>query len=424
MQEWTRRRWLHTAVTAPLGLLAMARRPVSASASQAIPPAEYGAGTLPRGIRSRVISGVNGIAMHVLEAGYDPPGRPGLLLVHGFPELGYSWRKVMLPLAEAGYHVMAPDQRGYGRSGGTDVDLRRRPGAILHPESRARHDGADLRTRPSLAGRSGGARLRVSGRRMVRTHAPRHLPLGRDDECTLRRHGAAAVQYRQRPASTGAAGARHGRGARGADAAAQALSDLLHDTRGESEHVARATGPARVPARLLPRQERGLAKEHAVPAGGEHSRGVREAAALLRDGQGPGDGRAGGRRHADGRADRRIAAGCRIASWRCTRRSTAGPDSRADCSPIGSGAWRGCPRSCSCLPGERSTCRRRSSRGRATGVCSSGPGSYEAMQKTACTKFVGAHLIDGAGHWVQQEQPERVAALVVEFLRQSRIPGA
>ncbi|MEZ5419185.1 MAG: alpha/beta fold hydrolase [Vicinamibacterales bacterium] len=81
----------------------------------------YGAGTLPPGIRSRVVSGVNGIAMHVLEAGHETPGRPGLLLVHGFPELGYSWRKVMVPLAAAGYHVMAPDQRGYGLSGGTDV---------------------------------------------------------------------------------------------------------------------------------------------------------------------------------------------------------------------------------------------------------------------------------------------------------------
>ena len=40
-----------------------------------------------------------------------------------------------------------------------------------------------------------------------------------------------------------------------------------------------------------------------------------------------------------------------------------------------------------------------------------------SMQKTACTKFVGAHLIEGAGHWVQQEQPAKVAALVVEFLR-------
>ncbi len=43
-----------------------------------------------------------------------------MLLLHGFPELAYSWRKVMLPLAEAGYHVIAPDQRGYGRTTGWD----------------------------------------------------------------------------------------------------------------------------------------------------------------------------------------------------------------------------------------------------------------------------------------------------------------
>ena len=43
-----------------------------------------------------------------------------MLLLHGFPELAYSWRKVMLPLAAAGYHVIAPDQRGYGRTIGWD----------------------------------------------------------------------------------------------------------------------------------------------------------------------------------------------------------------------------------------------------------------------------------------------------------------
>ena len=59
--------------------------------------------------------------MHVVEAGHETAGRPALLLVHGFPELAYSWRKVLLPLAQAGFHVIAPDQRGYGRSGGTDV---------------------------------------------------------------------------------------------------------------------------------------------------------------------------------------------------------------------------------------------------------------------------------------------------------------
>jgi len=77
---------------------------------------------LPAGIRSRMVSGVNGLTMHVLEAGFETPGRPALLLLHGFPELAYSWRKVMLPLAEAGHHVIAPDQRGYGRTVRTDGD--------------------------------------------------------------------------------------------------------------------------------------------------------------------------------------------------------------------------------------------------------------------------------------------------------------
>ena len=68
-----------------------------------------------------MVAGVNGITMHALEAGFDSANRPAVLLIHGFPELGYSWRRVMLPLAKAGYHVIAPDQRGYGRSGGTEV---------------------------------------------------------------------------------------------------------------------------------------------------------------------------------------------------------------------------------------------------------------------------------------------------------------
>ena len=76
---------------------------------------------LPSGVRSRFIQDVNGITFHVLEAGFESPGRQLVLLLHGFPELAYSWRKVMAPLAAAGYHVIAPDVRGYGRSGGTEV---------------------------------------------------------------------------------------------------------------------------------------------------------------------------------------------------------------------------------------------------------------------------------------------------------------
>jgi pimeloyl-ACP methyl ester carboxylesterase len=75
---------------------------------------------LPQGIRSRFVPGINGLTMHILEAGSE--GRPCVLLLHGFPELAYSWRKVMLPLADAGYHVIAPDLRGYGRTTGWDAD--------------------------------------------------------------------------------------------------------------------------------------------------------------------------------------------------------------------------------------------------------------------------------------------------------------
>ena len=50
------------------------------------------------------------------------PARPCVLLLHGFPELAYSWRKVMPPLADAGYHVVAPDLRGYGRTTGWHAD--------------------------------------------------------------------------------------------------------------------------------------------------------------------------------------------------------------------------------------------------------------------------------------------------------------
>jgi pimeloyl-ACP methyl ester carboxylesterase len=73
---------------------------------------------LSPGIRSRFVEGINGLRMHVLEAGFETKGRPCLLLLHGFPELAYSWRKVMPDLAAAGYHVIAPDQRGYGRTTG------------------------------------------------------------------------------------------------------------------------------------------------------------------------------------------------------------------------------------------------------------------------------------------------------------------
>lgn len=75
---------------------------------------------MPDGIRSKQIGNLNGLDVHYLEAGAAEA--PVLVLLHGFPELSFSWRKIMMPLAEAGFRVIAPDQRGYGHTTGWDGD--------------------------------------------------------------------------------------------------------------------------------------------------------------------------------------------------------------------------------------------------------------------------------------------------------------
>jgi pimeloyl-ACP methyl ester carboxylesterase len=62
-------------------------------------------------LNHRVIE-TNGIKMHLAERGQGPL----VVLCHGFPELWYSWRHQLTALAEAGYHAVAPDQRGYGQT--------------------------------------------------------------------------------------------------------------------------------------------------------------------------------------------------------------------------------------------------------------------------------------------------------------------
>ncbi|WP_422924043.1 alpha/beta fold hydrolase [Singulisphaera sp. PoT] len=57
---------------------------------------------------------VNGVRLHVVESG--PQGGPPVVLLHGFPEFWYGWRHQIGPLAEAGFRVIAPDQRGYATS--------------------------------------------------------------------------------------------------------------------------------------------------------------------------------------------------------------------------------------------------------------------------------------------------------------------
>src|ERR1700694_3426762 len=158
-----------------------------------LPPLENA--PLPAGIRCRFVDDVNGLRMHVLEAGFEGEGRPCVLLLHGFPELAYSWRKVMVPLAAAGLWT----HHGLG------CRLRRRACSVS-----AAQPGpgcAGTRCGAGLPRRGGGRwpRLRRSGRGLVRAGAARRVPLRCADEravrgpaCSTLRHGATESGERRR----------------------------------------------------------------------------------------------------------------------------------------------------------------------------------------------------------------------------------
>lgn len=76
---------------------------------------------LPEGVTSRLVPTPD-LTFHILEAGATPArDRPLVVLLHGFPEIAYSWRRVLPQLAAAGFHAIAPDQRGFGRTTGWDT---------------------------------------------------------------------------------------------------------------------------------------------------------------------------------------------------------------------------------------------------------------------------------------------------------------
>ncbi len=64
---------------------------------------------------TRTVESSDGVRLAVVEAG-EPGAQPTVVLLHGFPDLSYTWRHQVPALADAGYHVLAPDGRGFGRS--------------------------------------------------------------------------------------------------------------------------------------------------------------------------------------------------------------------------------------------------------------------------------------------------------------------
>src|SRR3954447_8672734 len=88
----------------------------------------------PTGFPEPTLVSVNGVELEVFEAGGHNAGRP-VVLCHGWPEHAFSWRHQVPALVAAGYHVIVPNQRGYGRSSRpaevTDYDIEHLTGDLV-----------------------------------------------------------------------------------------------------------------------------------------------------------------------------------------------------------------------------------------------------------------------------------------------------
>jgi pimeloyl-ACP methyl ester carboxylesterase len=260
---------------------------------------------LPAGIRSRFVSGINGLTMHVLEAGFETENRPCVLLLHGFPDLAYSWRKVMLPLAAAGFHVIAPDQRGYGRTTGWDAD----------------YDGDLFSFRILNIVRDALGLVFALGHRSVAAVVGHDFGSPVAAYCALTRPDVFRSVVMMSAPFAGTPASRfdtadQAQPAQTAPARPKFLDDLAalprprkhyhwyYSERRANDNMRNA--PQGLPARLLSSQERRLEAEPAVPAERMERGRTRQAADLLRHGPRQGHGRNGRRRDAVPVRNRRV----------------------------------------------------------------------------------------------------------------------
>jgi pimeloyl-ACP methyl ester carboxylesterase len=197
-------------------------------------------------VRSRFVDNATGLAMHLLEAGFDDTGRPTVLLLHGFPELAYSWRGVMprwrrrLPRGGAGpARLRAARKVAMRATTATGVSCRFlnlvRDVTGLLRRSACRACMRWWATTSARRWRPGAALTRPDVfPRVVLMSAPfggaPALPLSEAAQRAGEVHAALAALPRP----------------------AQALPALLHHARGRWRHVALRAGRARLPARLLP----------------------------------------------------------------------------------------------------------------------------------------------------------------------------
>ena len=379
-------------------------------------PSPLSADVLPAGVRSRFVDGVNGLRMHVLEAGFETKGRPCVLLLHGFPELAYSWRKVMPALAAAGYHVIAPDQRGYGRTTGWDPSydgdlsqfrllnlVRDAVGLVSafgyrHVDAVVGHDfGSPVAAwcalvRPDV--------FRAVAMMSAPFAGPPPLPFDTADQAAtiaddpVHRDLAALPRprrhYQWYYATRGANANMH--------RAAQGVHDFLRAYYHHKSADWKANAPyplkawraeelAKLPTYYVMDLDKGMAETVAevMPSATEiaANRWLPDSELAVYSGEYARTGFQGG-----------------LQWYRCG--TTGAFNAELE---LFSGRTIDVP---SCFVA-----------GKQDWGTWQRPGVFEAMQTKACTRMIGRHLIDGAGHWVQQEQPEHVSRLLLDLLRKA-----
>jgi pimeloyl-ACP methyl ester carboxylesterase len=386
-----------------------------------LPP--YGNGTLPAGIRSRTVANVNGLTVHVLEAGFEESGRPAVLLLHGFPELAYSWRKVMLPLAAAGYHVIAPDQRGYGRTTGWDDSYDTDPDPFrtlnMVRDAIGLVYALGYRSVDAVVGHDAGAPV-APWAALIRPDIFRSVALMSSPFA-----GAPSLPFHT---ANGAAPRRAAPNDDELDAELAKLDrprkyyqnhqrtrgandDMLHAPQGLHAffrayyHYKSADWKGNKPFRLKARTAEEMAK---IPPYYvmDKDKGMAETVAA------------------------EMPSAAEIAACKWLTDAEVGVYVTEYSRTGFTGALQGYRVRRGSDP--KTIAELQTFSGRTIDVPSifiagksdwgvyQTPGAVESMQNSACTHMVGFHLLDGAGHWVQQEQPEQVNKLLIAFLQDQR----
>src|SRR5438105_4704303 len=407
------------AVAASAAALTTARSAIVRTDIASLPP--YGNGTIPAGIRSRIVANVNGLNVHILEAGFESAGRPLVLLLHGFPELAYSWRKVMLPLAAAGFHVVAPDQRGYGRTTGWDdsYDADADQFRILNMvrDAEALVFALGYRQVAMIAGHDAGAPV-ASWAALIRPdvfrsvtimsspfEGPPELPFNTangaapppraisDDEldAELAKLNPPRKYYQNYQRTPGA------------------NDNMLHAPQGLHNffrayyHYKSADYKGNTPRSLKARTAEEMAQLPTYYVM-ERNKGMAETVAPMMP------------------SAAEIAANKWLTEVEVEVYATEYGRTGFTGALQGYRVRRGSnPKSLAELltfSGRTIDVPSMFIAGKSDWGVYQTPGAAEKMQTTACTRMVGFHLLDGAGHWVQQEQPEQVTTRLLAFLKQ------